>query len=103
MNETIPGSSSVGHTTAEISREAEKDRMSAEVITEGGRDRVLIYNTVRTRGVLCKHASFNERELDEERGRALGREVDMDIPGVVRMRVFVPVRERIRNQADRSR
>ena len=71
--------------------------MSAEAIAEGGRDRVLVYNTVRTRGVLRKHASFNERELDEERGRALRGEVDMDIPGVVRMRVFVSVRERIRN------
>lgn len=77
--------------------------MSAEAIAEGGRDRVLVYNTVRTRGVFCKHASLNERELDEERSRALRREVDMDIPGVVRMRIFVSVRERIRNQADGSR
>ena len=103
MNETAPGSSGMGHTTTEITREAEKDGMSVEVTAEGGRDRILVYNTVRTRGVLCKHASFNERELDEERGRALRREVDMDIPGVVRMRVFVSVRERVRNQADRSR
>lgn len=102
MNKTIPDSSGVGHATTKIAGKAEKDEMSTEIITEGGIDRVLVYNTVRTRVASCIHASHDERELDKERRSALGRKVDGDIEGVERMSVSVAEKV-IRNQEDASR
>lgn len=56
------------------------DRMSTEINTERGRDCALIYDTISTRVASCIHTSRRDGgEPDEERGRALGREVGSDV------------------------
>ena len=86
MNETIPGSSGMGHATAEITGNAEK-KMSVRFISSGGMNCALVYNTVSTRITSCVHAS-----RDEERRCTGGRKVDSDIIGVERMSVSVAER-----------
>ena len=56
----------------------------------GDWDHVLVYNTVWTRKASDIRADYNERELDDEWGRA-PRKLDTDIPAMVLTRVPGPV------------
>ena len=88
MNEPVPDSSCVGHTTAEVTTKAENQGVSINVITRANGDHVLVYHTVSARVSTSIHTSLNERELDQERRRALV-EVDADIIGIERMSVRI--------------
>lgn len=91
----------MGHAPAEITGNAKTTGMSTEVTTEGAGSYVLVHNTVGT-GFACRvHASRDERELDQERRRAPGGEVDRGIVTIERVSVFVAEGERLRNYANR--
>ena len=86
----------------------EKEGMSAEVIAEGGRDRVLVCDKVKFT-VFFKLMSplvsimMTERVGDEDLVWALRSEIEMFTGGVEHLRKFESAREEIRNQANGSR
>ena len=64
VNETVPDSSSVGRTTADITGKAEQEQTNAGFIVGRGGENVPVHDTIGAGGAPCAHLSCKERAFD---------------------------------------